>query len=310
MTRSRDLQASLFSVWTPIAIAQASLWFFALPLVCRPVWASFWSQFSPRTAEVLLNSTGLLLFLGYSLCALPLYYLQLPFFEQYKISDRPWPWRADQPQATRSAFWALARRSVILYLFNNLLLVPAVTAAKYHSVDLLGMQQLDFTDDAWPSQWTMLWQNLLLTLVHEFLFYSAHRIMHHPKFYYYHKVHHEYKQNIILASQHEHPVDYVLSLAGPAAAATLIVRPHSFVQFQWVIWLMLANFDDHLGYAFPWSAVRWFPLAGLTEHHEFHHAINMGCFASKLNLYDRLFNSEHKYLQWKAKRADKIDKTE
>jgi sterol desaturase/sphingolipid hydroxylase (fatty acid hydroxylase superfamily) len=49
--------------------------------------------------------------------------------------------------------------------------------------------------------------------------------------------------------------------------------------------------------------VRWFPFCGLTEHHEFHHAINMGCFASKLNIYDKLFNSESKYLAWRSKRT-------
>jgi methylsterol monooxygenase len=85
--------------------------------------------------------------------------------------------------------------------------------------------------------------------------------------------------------------------------AQLIVCPHSFTQAQWMIWLLWTNFDDHLGYAFPWSAVRWFPFCGLTEHHEFHHAINMGCFASKLNIYDKLFNSESKYLAWRSKRT-------
>jgi sterol desaturase/sphingolipid hydroxylase (fatty acid hydroxylase superfamily) len=36
--------------------------------------------------------------------------------------------------------------------------------------------------------------------------------------------------------------------------------------------------------------------------HEFHHSKNMGCFASKLSIYDTIFNSEAPYLKWRAKR--------
>ena len=57
------------------------------------------------------------------------------------------------------------------------------------------------------------------------------------------------------------------------------------------------------GYAFPWSPVRWFcPPAGRTDQQEFHHAKNMGCFASKLGIYDMMFKSEEPYLAWRSKR--------
>jgi len=55
------------------------------------------------------------------------------------------------------------------------------------------------------------------------------------------KVHHEYKQNTILASMHEHPVDYVITLAAPALLAVIVVHPHSVTLFQWIAWLLVAN---------------------------------------------------------------------
>ena len=65
-----------------------------------------------------------------------------------------------------------------------------------------------------------------------------------------------------------------------------------------------------VGYAFPWSPVRWFPFANQTDQHEFHHSKNLGCFASKLNIYDKIFDSEKPYLEWRAKRARQSEKAE
>ena len=96
-----------------------------------------------------------------------------------------------------------------------------------------------------------------MAIFHELLFYTTHRMMHaHPILYKYHKVHHEYKQNTILAAQYFHIVDFVLTIAGPVVLTTILFRPHSFTQFQVGLWIFTANLDDHLGYAFPWSAVR------------------------------------------------------
>jgi sterol desaturase/sphingolipid hydroxylase (fatty acid hydroxylase superfamily) len=58
----------------------------------------------------------------------------------------------------------------------------------------------------------------------------------------------------------------------------------------YLVLLAYMTVDDHCGYAFPWSPVRWFPLSANTDQHEFHHSKNMGCFASKLAIYDQLFD--------------------
>lgn len=285
-------------LWNVLALAQAILWFFALPPFLKPYWESFWGSFSPLVAQVVLNEMGFVYFVTIGALILPIYAGDYPFFEQFKISDKPWAWRSKK-QADRDAFWALTRRSIKLYLFNYGVLVPLLTTGKYMLLDV----SMSFSTDDWPSYCTLFKHNLALSLIHEFGFYWTHRISHHPTLYRFHKVHHEYHQNTILASMHEHPVDYVICLASPALFATVVVQPHSMTLFQWVIWLIVANIDDHAGYSFPWSPVRWFWGASTTDQHEYHHSHNKGCFASKLNIYDKLFDSEMPYQNWRARRA-------
>ena len=287
--------------WKLVAAAQAALWFFALPPLCKPYWQRLWAL-SPGSlaSQMILNQLALFYFVVYGLVMLPIYRGNYPFFEQYKISDKPWAWRSEK-QEVRDAFWALSFRSVKLFSFNFGVLIPILTAGKFF---MLG-DNMSFDDQDWPSYAILLRDNVVMTLVHEFGFYWCHRLAHHPKLYKFHKVHHEYHQNTILAAQHEHPIDYIVTIATPALLAVSAVGPHSFTLFQWIAWLITANIDDHVGYEFPWSPVRWFPFAAATDMHEFHHSRNMGCFASKLNINDRIFNSEQPYLMWRKARDAK-----
>jgi sterol desaturase/sphingolipid hydroxylase (fatty acid hydroxylase superfamily) len=190
---------------------------------------------------MLLNLTGFVYFFAYAVVTLPIYYAEIPFFEQFKISDQPWAWRSPKEEVRRK-FWELSRRSVRYFFINYGLLVPALTAGKYY---LLG-DCMSFSTNDWPSYQTLFLHNMALTLVHEFAFYWSHRLAHHPKLYKYHKVHHEYTQNTILASQHEHPIDYVVTIATPALVAVSVVNPHSVTLFQWIAWILIANLDDHV----------------------------------------------------------------
>ena len=147
-----------------------------------------------------------------------------------------------------------------------------------------------------------------MAIIHEFLFYWSHRTMHaYPQLYKYHKIHHEYKQNNVLSAQHFHPIDFFFSIGGPATLTTIIVKPHSFTQYHFGLWLLTANFDDHLGYAFPWTPIRWFPFSAGTDAHEFHHSVNIGHFGSKLAIWDWLFKTDQAYIQWHKKRWGVVD---
>ena len=49
------------------------------------------------------------------------YHIEHPFFEQYKIIKEPWPWNQD-----RKAWNELLKRSIIVVIFNNAVIIPAL----------------------------------------------------------------------------------------------------------------------------------------------------------------------------------------
>ena len=289
------------SIWMLVASIQSALWFFGLPPLLKPYWSSLFDDLSSSTAESILFLLIIPFYLLFLLIvALPPYLLQWPCFEQYKIAKNAWPWLDDCP-SVRDAFWKLTYKTIRLELILLLVIFPAML---YVKTIVMPRAAVSFSDDEWPDHAKSFTDLISLALVHEFFFYWTHRLMHmYPRLYRYHKVHHEYKQNDVLASQYFHPVDFALSIGGPAILTTVLVRPHSITQFQFGIWLLYANFDDHLGYAFPWSPVRWFPLAATTDCHEFHHSVNMGCYSSKLVLYDVIFGTDKAYRDWRKKRC-------
>jgi len=297
------------SVWMLVALVQSVLWAFGVPLLCRSNWDSMFGSYSNETAELILMMTPAVFFIIYCLIMLPIYWMQIPFFEQYRIQrDKPWPW-IDEKEEVRVAFWNMTRRSLKLASTNLFVLLPLMSILKIHTLAKLGFSGPSFETDenSWPTPQKALQDVVLLSLIHEFGFYSTHRLMHsYPSLYKYHKIHHEYKTNTALAAQHNHFVDFILSIGFPALLALSIINCHSVTQFQWTLWTMYANMDDHVGYQFPWSPVRWFPFAALTDEHEFHHSKNLGCFGSKLSVFNNLFGGYEHYWPWVEKRKMNI----
>ena len=99
--------------WTLVAALQSAFWFFALPPLMKPYWEDNWSGMSPLAAQLILNQLNVVYFVAFCLIMFPIYRGNYPFFEQYKISDKPWAWRSEKQQE-RDAFWALSARSARL----------------------------------------------------------------------------------------------------------------------------------------------------------------------------------------------------
>mmetsp|Transcript_19393 Transcript_19393/g.42122 ORF Transcript_19393/g.42122 Transcript_19393/m.42122 type:complete len:314 (-) Transcript_19393:10561-11502(-) len=293
------------SIYTLLGALQSALWFFALPPLCKPLWPLLFDNLSPQIAEVTIWLIVAPYFALYVLLvAFPTYYLEWDFLEQFKISKDPWPWK-DKSQHVRSQFYKLTRNSLFLDFINTVIFVPGFV---YVKTIIFPRRALSFSVDDWPTHMESFTNIMALVILHEFGFYWTHRLMHaYPKLYKYHKKHHEYKQNNVLSAQHFHPVDFFFSIAAPALLPTIIVRPHAFTQAMAGLWIFTANLDDHLGYAFPWSPVRWFPFSAGTDAHEFHHSVNMGCYGSKLSLWDWVFQTDQVYEQWRKKRWSTIE---
>lgn len=298
------------SAWMLVALLQTLVWLFGVPILCRKyVWDNVFGAlmashptYGNEIAEVVFVTViPPVFFLSYTLVMIPIYAGNYPFFEQYRIQQHVcWPWFDPRPKV-REDFWKLSLQSLKFTAINVFLLVPILVVAKtYADRELFRKDKTFFfrTDDEhWPSMGKNIQDIFSLVLIHEFGFYLSHKMMHsYPFLYQYHKVHHEYKINTTLAAQHNHPVDYVLSISGPAVLALVLVSTsHSISQFQYLLWTLWANLDDHVGYAFPWSPVRWFPGSAATDEHEFHHSKNMGCYASKLACFNSMFGGYEHY---------------
>lgn len=273
------------SIYTFLGALQSAFWFFALPSLCKPLWPIFFGRLSPKVAEIILFTIPGPYFLIYAMfVALPPYFLDWEFFEQYKISNDPWPWRANkfdndgdgngnsdhgrnnksfhfvskqqrqQQQQRLLKFRSQFLKSLYIDIASVFLYFPTCI---YIKTILFPRKFLSFSLDDWPTIYQSAVIVPAMAIFHELLFYASHRLMHsHPSLYKFHKVHHEYKQNTVLAAQYFHLVDFVLTISGPVVLTTLLFRPHSFTMFQVGLWIFTANLDDHLGYAFPWSAVR------------------------------------------------------
>ncbi len=293
-----------------IAFAQSLFWLFGIPIICRQyVWDQFFGRilanYGQNFAEWIFSvSLAPILSFSYILAMIPLYAGEYPFFEQYKIQQtKSWPWFDEDPKV-RKDFWKLSQKSLGLVAVNLFLLVPILVGLKVHvENEILQTDKTFFfgtSDEHWPSTEQNIRDILTMTLIQEFGFYVTHRMMHaYTSLYKYHKVHHEYKINTALAAQHNHPVDFVVSLSGPAVLALVLVpNGHSISQFQFLLWVLSANMDDHCGYAFPWSPLRWFPGSALTDEHEYHHSQNMGCFSTKLSWFNDWFGGSEQYQRY------------
>jgi len=313
VTQQRSL-----SIYTLIGALQSILWFFYLPTISKTYWSQLFGSYTNQQAEIILWAIGFPFFLLYILvAALPSYFLfcDWEFIQQYKISKDPWPWEKivannnigrsirskNSDNDKQQQFLSRTYKSILSDFAGLLVFIPSLV---YIKTILLPHLEMSFSTSDFPTPSIESATTLLaMGIIHEFGFYWTHRLMHtYPSLYQYHKVHHEYHQNNVLAAEYFHPIDFLISIAFPAILTTMIVRPHGFTQFQFGLWLLTANFDDHLGYAFPWSACRWFPLSSGTDAHEFHHSVNMGCYGSKLCIWDWIFGTDKVYEKWRRKR--------
>jgi len=180
----------------------------------------------------------------------------------------------------------------------------------------------DVVED-WPSYWelTVEVQWFHMCLLHEFGFYVTHRMndaQSHTSICIKNFTRSMTNTNKITSYMVAQPNTTIPSITlfpsyhprySIADCHSLWTPTHSVTQFQFAVWILVTNLDDHCGYSFPWSPVRWFPFASLTEQHEFHHVIHIPhgrmLRLQTRYLHDEIFDIETTHLKWSMKRAAK-----
>ena len=225
-----------------------------------------------------------------------IYWLEHPFFERYKISEDPWPWKGEKRE------WNLfLRNSLTLIVVNNIITYPFSLLFfgwinDYKS--LASFQQKDI-----PTPFQLFLQIVMFALLEDLIFYLNHRLMHTKLLYPLHKVHHNYTHPIQLATQHAHPLDYLMSFVIPAAAGPLLLghSGHISTSQVWQIIRLAESQYAHCGYEFSWSPFNLIPFQNETAFHDWHHSSNDGNFATFFSIWDYVFGTNSSYLKHKKR---------
>lgn len=152
---------------------------------------------------------------------------------------------------------------------------------------------------------------ILLVLFHDFYFYALHRILHTPWLLKnVHSVHHESRSPTPWTAYSFHPIEALLQSAViPIAVFFLPLHPLTILAF--LFFTTFENVRGHLGHEILPLSWRKHPIFGKlillwnsTTHHDMHHERFQCNYGLYLNLWDRVFRSNHTEY-WERVRGEK-----
>ncbi len=219
-----------------------------------------------------------------------LYHYEIPYFEQFKTNDMPWPWKLNKKawkQKFRELMWT--------YFYNNFLIAPILMLIFYY----LSNPDISFE---FPSLLRHLIFIRILHFADGFGFYWVHRIVHTPYLYKrIHKQHHKNTNTTVLVVVDAHILEMILANLLPKYFALLILGPHlHFATFISSIFItFIEGHDTHSGYSFPISPFNYETYYGNSDFHNFHHLKNVGNFGHPHDCYwDKLFGTDKPYVDY------------
>lgn len=171
-----------------VALGLLYLFFFTIPEYVKPHWNQ---TVESCGGEFGIFTTGIMIFHLFILLTgnamfITLYYFQFPFFEQFKISPKPWNFSiASKREDTKT----LVKLSIALTLFNNICLAWPMSMLNYHTAKTLGASA-DL--ESFPSSGQLIKSILIAMIVEDAAFYTSHRTLHYfkPLYAHVHKLHH------------------------------------------------------------------------------------------------------------------------
>ncbi|ODQ66468.1 C-4 methyl sterol oxidase [Nadsonia fulvescens var. elongata DSM 6958] len=149
------------------------------------------------------------------------------------------------------------------------------------------------------------WRPMVLQLATFFVFEDAwhfwfHRLLHSSSYLYkkVHKQHHKYAAPFGLTAEYAHPVEVAITGTGTVGAPILWAyffgNIHMITIITWVVMRLLQAVDSHSGYEFPWSLHHFIPFWAGAEHHDDHHRLFIGNYASSFRWWDYFLGTECK----------------
>ena len=230
-----------------------------------------------------------ILFINFIFLLLSLYSILLSFYLIHKFKDKKYTnLYKCQPNKTdysniyqklkiyfRNLILIIILNSIGLYYFRNLFLNNTF---KLNSFEYL---KTFFVDIA------------VVLLLDDFLFYLLHRLMHHNKWLFnnFHSRHHEAKSPLPIDILYVSIPELIFVLFSTFSAILIRggILPFSFVIFT--IIKQLHEISIHSGTKSS-VIIKKIPFYGTNEHHDTHHKMLKGNYASTFNIWDKIFNTE------------------
>ncbi|KAL4444717.1 hypothetical protein ABPG74_015925 [Tetrahymena malaccensis] len=288
------------------AWVQLFLFFFAVPDIIKYFWKDIQNLFP---SDKYMFAVGLILinsftYYGGSLIFMCIYKGEFKFFEQYKIiKNKKWPWNEDQES------WKKIRNKTIFNSFLNLFVVGLGLLI----IDLqINEVKTSLSLEKFPSKLKNLKDFCILLFFHDFCFYWSHRFFHQKFIYpYIHKIHHQYYQNVCIAGQYFHPLEFVITILLPTFMMVKYLGSdlHFSTLCMWIFVMGVNAVEEHSGYDFPWSPFNLSDYNVSAQFHDFHHSHNVGTFGAQFNFYDKLFKTDKEFKQFmESQQTKQIDK--
>jgi len=222
-----------------------------------------------------------------------LYHFEIPFFEQYKAVDEPWPWVNN-----RKGWKKLVWKSIGLSILNGAISFPL---AQFNHLFKDEEHPWSMAVDKLPSPATFALSLMFCMVIEDFVFSMSHRMLHTPFLYkHIHKIHHQHVVTIGIASQYAHPLEYFFGNLLPVVIGPLILgeNMHMVTALGWYGMRVIETVEGHSGYDFPWSPFYLLPFGTGYGYHAFHHSKNVGNYASFFSIWDTVFGTNHEFFSY------------
>lgn len=282
--------------WLYKVLAAVLLFSFAFipSVILKPFWADYvkfmGGDKSVYTHGQVIWHTLVMFFLN--MIYLVLYRSEIPFFENYRISTKPWPWKRGEKE--KKEFMALVWSGVRVQVLNLLISWVAAFIA-YPMATKNG-----YTADPGqiPGPLITFLQLAFFTVVEDTLFYFAHRTFHHPSIYrHIHKQHHAFNHTVSIAAEYAHPIEFIFGNIIPFGTGPILLGAHCTTMYTWLLFRMGESVSSHSGYDFPWTPWSIIPFGADAMKHDVHHSIGAtggtaGNYATFYVWWDRLLGTD------------------
>jgi methylsterol monooxygenase len=141
------------------------------------------------------------------------------------------------------------------------------------------------------------YQILIFFILEDTWHYWIHRLMHVPFFYKnIHKIHHQYSAPFGLTAEYASPIEVMVLGLGTVGCPILYCAftgdLHIITMYLWIVLRLCQAIDSHSGYEFPWSLHHFLPFWAGAEHHDMHHELFIGNYASSFRWWDYFLDTE------------------